>query len=196
MGQTIDLRKKIIDQPTEPPKEKPEPVLPQPKPVEKEPEPTSLKPSSSVISWSTVMSPLPKKKIAWWTLGVLSAIGVLMLMFRHDIFFSIMLFLAGFVIVLRAYSKPRRNNISVTPTSIIIDEERYPFHEMKSFWVRYQPPQIKELSVEFKKSLRPYLNIPLEGTDPLEIRSVMVQYIPEKEHEETLFDQIIRMIGF
>ena len=128
-------------------------------------------------------------------------IGILLIgalasgIFFHDIIFTCVLALSAFVLLLNTTKPHRPSTIGIHATGISIDDNHHRFADMRSFWIHYYPPHLKELTVEFKKGLTHRLHIPLKNQNPLEIRQVMVSYVPEKEHEPSLLDHLVRIIG-
>lgn len=174
MTQTLDLRKK------------PEP----------EAKPAPQAPAATEISWDSVLNTAPAKTTAWYMLLTLVIAAGALIWFRHDFLFSLVLVLAGIVLVLRSYTTPQKTHVVVSGSGITVGPETYYYHELKSFWLDYRPPHVRELSLEFKRAYRPMIRLPIETGNPLEIRTIMVQYIPEKEHELSFLDQLSRRIGF
>jgi len=200
MSQTIDLRKKQSA-----PKPFLVPKLPEVIPalsvseekevfdLESEPETTQ---DANAISWTTMMTHVPSKESAWYIVIILFLGAGAVAYFRQDMLFSIILVLVGIVVALRTYSKPHSSPIHLDRTGIAIDDQKYLYHEVGSFWLDYQPPHTKELSLQFKKVRHAPMRIPLESANPLEIRALMIQFIPEKEHERSTFDHVVRLLGF
>ena len=48
----------------------------------------------------------------------------------------------------------------------------------------YEPPEVKNLYIEFKNVLRPRLGIPLQNEKPLEIRDLLLKHLPENKERE------------
>ncbi|MEK9158030.1 MAG: hypothetical protein AAB638_02505 [Patescibacteria group bacterium] len=185
MSQTINLRKKEAE------------IKPEPK-VEAEVEiPESKReaePVASGISWMTYLSRPPRKNVALTIASMLAAAGCLVAYFNHDFLFMIVLFLAALIIILNTFRIHRPHHIRVHATGISVGDENHHFADMKSFWINYEP-HVKEVSIHLKKAYMPMIKIPLEDTNPLEIRQAMISYVPEKEHEQSLLDDIVRLIG-
>lgn len=189
MFQTIDLRKKELVIP------KPEPVaLVDEQVLEAIAEPIVEKPiTAGIASWVTHLSPATSRKRVWYVAGILGIAAILVAVFAHDMLFTIILVLAAFILLLNAYRPHHPHHIAVHVTGISINDEHHHFADMKSFWIEYQP-HIKEISIEFKRGYSPLMKIPLEDANPLEIRQAMISYVPEREHEQSLLDHIVRLI--
>lgn len=196
MAQTIDLRKKNTPLEVPNPPVEPEPVI---EPVvesiaEAETPDLPVLPEASGIRWFTHLSPPHRKdRIMYATIALVIA-AVLVAYFAHDFLFTVVLILSAVVLNLNATRPHRQSEITVHATGVSVDDQHHHFADMKSFWIEYQPGQ-KELSIELKKGYSPMIKVPLEDTNPLEIRQAMVSYVPEKEHEQSLLDHIVRLIG-
>jgi hypothetical protein len=187
--QTVDLRKKNF---LEPPRPAPREEHVAPKEPIAEPVVTEL---ADTISWSTQLHHAPQKGASLYVGGVLFGAAVLVGFFWHDLLFTAVLAVMAVLFILRAFHAPHRSQVHIDKTGIAIDGQKYFYHEVGSFWLDYEPPHTKELSVHFKKISHTPLRIPLEHIDPLEIRGIMVEFIPEKEHARPLLEIFVRSLG-
>ena len=95
-------------------------------------------------------------------------------------------------------------NFSLTDRGIIVHNpssekggKMYPWSELDSFWIFYNPPVRRELSVKSKKTLMPYIKIQLaENLDPEKIKEVVAKFIPEEEQQESLIDNLAHLAKF
>ena len=76
-----------------------------------------------------------------------------------------------------------------------IDTSFFPYQELKSFWIEYQPGSIREISLKSKKWYRGYLKIPLRQENPLKIREFLLEYLSEERYEDTMIEVIGRKLG-
>ena len=104
--------------------------------------------------------------------------------------------LSYFSITVFALKKPREINLAITAKGIKIDKTLYEFDNLKSFWIFYEPPQIKELSLRSKKTVMPYIKISLGEQNPVEVRQTLLKYLPERRHKESLVDNLARSLRF
>ncbi|HEY4474859.1 MAG TPA: hypothetical protein VJC06_02975 [Candidatus Paceibacterota bacterium] len=135
-----------------------------------------------------------KKYLALVVIALLSGAGAL-IFYNRDILMAIFLILSSFVIILYANKQPSVLRVVINNSGVIIDDTIYYYRNLKSFWIDYEPRGIKELSLESKKWYMPYIKIYIEKQNPLDIRSLMINFVPEKEHEKSLVDLISRKIG-
>ena len=137
----------------------------------------------------------PQKKYLSMVIVGLIAAGVGLLVFQKDALSAIFLMLTSLMFVLYANKKPTISSIMVDDVGVSVADTRYFYRDLKSFWIDYNPGGSKELSIESRKWYLPYIKVSIEDNDPLEIRSLMISFLPEKEHENSLVDLIARRIG-
>lgn len=194
MPQIIDLRKKAAPLEVPQPPVESAPIAPAvPEPVVAEPV-VFTDSDASDIRWTAHVARPPHKKRTLYLVIGLSVIAILVALISHDYLFTIVLILSGLVLMLNAHRPHHPSEIRVHATGVAVDDQRHHFADIKSFWIDYQP-HIKEVSIEFKKGYQPHMRIPLEDADPLEVRRAMLAYVPEREHEQSLFDHIVRLMG-
>lgn len=90
---------------------------------------------------------------------------------------------------------PQVIDFAMTQDGIIAGQELYAFDNIKSFWIFYEPHDIKVVSLHTKSTLMPYVHIPIHNEDPVEIRRVLLEYIPEVKQNPSLVDTFERLLG-
>ena len=98
--------------------------------------------------------------------------------------------------IVQGAKKPQIINFAIIPQGILIDNRLFPYSSLKSFWLSYEPPLRKELSITSKKVLMPRIIISLEDVDPNEIRKILLQFLEEEHHEDSLIDILTKIIKF
>jgi len=81
-------------------------------------------------------------------------------------------------------------DIFIDIEGIHIGNEVYPYENIRSFWVFYEPGERKCISIHTNGDLTPYVHIPLGTTDPLQVRAVLLQFLPERRHPLRLVDML------
>jgi hypothetical protein len=104
----------------------------------------------------------------------------------------ILIGVVGYIFINRA---PQVIDFAVTQEGIIIGREIYDFENIKSFWIFYEPHDIKVVSLHIKNKLMPYIHIPIHEENPIEIRRLLLKYIPEEKQDPSLMDILERLIG-
>ena len=135
-----------------------------------------------------------KRYLSLITIALLVGAAAL-LIFKYDALTSIFLILASLVLLLYSKQKPTMSKIVVGQSGVLVDDVMYYYKDLRSFWIEYNPGGPKELSLESAKWYMPYVKVMLSDRDPVEVRSLIVNFLPEKEHENSLVDQMGRRLG-
>ncbi|MEX1064226.1 MAG: hypothetical protein WD898_02765 [Candidatus Paceibacterota bacterium] len=149
------------------------------------------------ISWSGPLFHHAPRALSINIIAIsLFAIAALVQIFQENIITTIFFALLGVVVLANGYRKPEIANFDVGPLGVRAGDRMFRFKDIKSFWIEYEPElEIKELSLQFKKWYMFYVKIPLTDQNPVQIRSFLLDFIPEIEHEDTLADTLSRKLG-
>jgi len=153
-------------------------------------------PEKPEISWeapSFYYNP-QKRYLSLITVALLAGAAAL-LIFKYDTLTSIFLILASLVLLLYSKQKPTISKIVVNQSGVLVDDITYYYKDLKSFWIEYNPGGPKELSLELARWYMPYVKVLLNEQNPIEVRSLVINFVPEKEHENSLVDIIGRKLG-
>jgi len=149
------------------------------------------------IQWQAPEFKKYEKGPGWFIiLGISALLIFTIVLLMKNFIFAILIILAVFVIFIYALKEPRLVNFKISGKGITIDDKVYSYEELKSFWIFYELPQIKELSIRSKKWLMPLIKIPIEEQDPTLIRSALIKFIPEQKQEESVIDVVARNLKF
>ena len=180
MQNTINLKK----QPNQIPKPiktelKPR-LIPRPEPSAKTPE-IGSKNIHNKISWSGPMSSHePDNRFVILVSGGLILGAILSQIFQGNIITTIFLGLLGVMVFVQSRKESEDGHFEIGPAGIQVNNKLHYFKEIRSFWIEYQPEGIKELSLQFNRWYAPYLKIPIGNMNPLQIRVMLVLFIPEE----------------
>ena len=133
-----------------------------------------------------------RDKGKWWYIIVSILVGLCLLyaVLTENVLFAVILILGLFVIISQYFQAPRQIPVVIGEDGVIIDRKFYPHKVLKSFWIIYEPPDVKYLYIDFRNSVSKSLPVPLEDINPLMVREVMLNYLEEDlEKEEEDFDE-------
>jgi hypothetical protein len=149
------------------------------------------------IEWSAPEYEYHEKTSDWfWALGVITLALFLSAIFLGSFLFGLLVLLAGFSLALYGARKPNVVNFKIDVQGIHIGNTIYNYENLKSFWLDYQPPYIKELIIESQKTFMPHINIMLGDIDPLKVREYLLKFLKEEKIEEPLTATIARFLKF
>ncbi len=137
-----------------------------------------------------------RSRASYWLAVVLFGIAALALVFGRDIVLTILLSLCGILLIVFRRQPLSEVEFEVSPLRVTVGTKRYPYEQIKSFWIQYEPEyEIRELSLLLHRWYQPYVKIQLGDQDPVQVRAILLQFIPEVEHEETFLHTFMRSLG-
>ena len=154
---------------------------------------------TNAISWNFPEYNLPQRKKGWYVWAVL--IFMILLVYTvitANFLFGLIIIISAIIMLIKHNREIRMVKIEITKKGIQIDDTNYSFKELKKFWLVYEPPEIKNLYIDFKRPFKPTLIIPLTDQNPLHIRKFMKEYLEEdleKEGESTT-EALTRILKF
>lgn len=149
------------------------------------------------ISWQALeYDYIPKSSNWFWVVGIFTFAFLVIAIVMKNALFSIFSLLAGFSIALYGAKKPALASFSITTAGLQINKTFYLYKEIDSFWIHYDPPRKKELSIQSKKKLMPFIKIPLGDADPNIIRKALMIFLKEEEHSESIIESVGDYFGF
>lgn len=127
---------------------------------------------------------------------VLFLIAALIQIFQGNVITTVFFALLGAVLLLNTKKRSETGSFEVGPLGVKVERRLYGFREIKSFWIEYEPTLgIKELSLQLKKWYMPYIKIPIGDQNPVQIRSALLEFLPEVEHQDTFVEILSRKLG-
>jgi uncharacterized membrane protein YobD (UPF0266 family) len=150
------------------------------------------------ISWKTLeFEQFEKGKIWFIVFGLISLVFLGIVIYWKSFTTALLLILAILLITVYAIKKPEIIKITLKPQGIFINSElTHHFSEINSFWIFYDPPETKEISLRSKRMFFPDISIPLGKTDPNKIRKYLLKFLPEEKQEQSIIDIIAKRLKF
>lgn len=101
--------------------------------------------------------------------------------------------LLGTVTFLHSRKPTRILTFQVTEDAVISGSEVYPFENIASFWIIYEPNE-QSLFLKTKASLISSIRIPLGDMSPNHLREALLPNIREVKYEPTILDTLSRFL--
>ena len=133
----------------------------------------------------------------WYAVAFLIGLSFVMYaIVTRNFLFAVVVIMAGVIIALSAMREPQQIPFLITTRGIALGHQFVPFKDLRSFWILYEPPQTKNLYVDFRSPITPHLVIPLGEQDPVELRQTLLEFLGENEtqEEEPLTDVLGRFL--
>lgn len=107
---------------------------------------------------------------------------------------AITFILIGVVGYIYISKEPKILDFTITEDGVVAGREIYEFDNLESFWIFYEPKNIKVISLRTKSHMIPYVHIPIHDEDPVQIRKVLLEHIPEEKQEPGLVETLERLL--
>ena len=153
--------------------------------------------SAVYIAWEAPEYERFSKGQLWFLILGLATLTLAAVAFYYgNYFFALFIVIAGILVGWFAVREPKTIHFAVTSEGVQFENKIYLFDDLKSFWIFYEPPLFKELSVESKKIFMPHLKAPLGDADPDEIRKKLLKFLPEEKQKEPFITIISHLARF
>jgi hypothetical protein len=155
-----------------------------------------LKSSPPLIKWEALeYEYVPKSNNWFWTIGIISVSLSVASILLGNILFAILVLIAGFAVILAGIRRPKKISFSLTAQGLQIEKRLFPYENLKSFWIHYEPPYKKLLTIEPKKFFIPIISVPLGDINPNIVREHLLKFLKEERTAESFIQTIIRLTG-
>lgn len=135
----------------------------------------------------------------WWYIFAFVIGGSLLFYAVKDgnFLFALIILLFALIIFTHHRTEPLRLPFAIYETGLQIGDRFFLFREIESFAVIYEPPIVKRLYIKPKGAiLRREVSIPLYDQNPVQIRSLLVDFITEdlEREQESANDVATRVL--
>ena len=148
-------------------------------------------------SWSFPEVQKYKRGVGWWIFMSLVALGLIIWSFKTGNFlFAVIIIIVAVTIILWAKRETLEVEMKITERGIELGSSFYEWSRIENFWIVYKPPEVKRLYFKLKRILPPFLSIPLEKQNPVQIRRILMKYALEdlSKEEESFSDFLSRSL--
>lgn len=152
--------------------------------------------NSPLISWHTKEHLAQEKTNDWyWSFGIIILALASIAFIFGNIVAGVLAVVAGFTLVLHLSKSARTVYCEINDRGILFDRHFYAFLTLDSFCVPHDeyPPR---LIIKSNGTFVPLIVIIIDEVDPEEVRKILLKYIAEVEHRESVLKKILERFGF
>ena len=153
----------------------------------------------SEITWYAPEFRYQHKDLSWYWFSIIGA-GVLFLiaLWQKNLLFAVFVIVAELMVIIWAKEFPKNIRFKLDKKGVQIGNlKSYFYEELDGFHI-HEPDEdgIAELILKTNRRLHPYVKILIIQTDAPQIKEFLKEHLPEIEYEESLSDNLAKMIGF
>ncbi|MDI6821215.1 MAG: hypothetical protein QMD65_03535 [Patescibacteria group bacterium] len=149
------------------------------------------------ISWRAAEYDYVKKDISWfWIVGGVATALVLVAIWQGNFFFAVFIALAGAVVLFFGRRRPQILDFKINEVEVRIGKIEYKFELFENFSFRKRPMFLDEIVLKKKTAFNPYVKIPIDSKLAEEVKSVLLEKLPEVEYQESLIEIFSDWLGF
>ena len=150
------------------------------------------------ISWEAAEFKQHSKTQIWYIIfAIVSLLLIGYAIYQKSLITTIAFILLSAVSLAFALKKPTKLTHHITSTGIVVGDIIYPYKTIKSFWIVYDPPQVKTLNFETTAYLNRFITVQLEAQDPVAVKVALKKYLVEDlDREESFSEALARKLKF
>jgi hypothetical protein len=149
----------------------------------------------TLMKWQAPEFEVYEKSPRWYlTMALILTAVVIYAIVTNSVIMTITFILIGVVGYIYLQKEPRNLTFAITPDGVIVGNEIYDFEDMDSFWIFYDPPHEKILSLHMRGRMMPFIHIPIGSENPVTMRHNLLNYVPEIKQDHTLVDAFERIL--
>lgn len=150
----------------------------------------------TALNWEAKESGRERKEEGWyWTIATGGLFLVIVSILMKNFLLTAFVVFASITVALEGARKPQILKCAIGVKGVRAGDKTYPYSSFDSFWINYDPPRKKEIVIKSKKILASHLAMPLGDMDPNSARDLLVCFLKEEKHEETMSEIIADIIG-
>lgn len=150
------------------------------------------------FSWDTLEYEHREKSTDWyWALGILVVIGAVIAFITKNFLFGVLLLIGGFLLGLFAGKKNPPISVEISQQGILINNDLIGFNTINAFWIYRNAFGTRKLILKTTRNFAPIVSVPIpDDVRATELRTFLLEIIPEIEMTEAAIDLIMERIGF
>lgn len=158
------------------------------------------RPMNILAQWRFPEYEKPQRGFLWYTVALILGGGLFFYAVTTENFlFAIIILLIAFIIFTHHRSEPLQITAIIFESGIQVGDTVFLWRDLKKFCIIIDLPVIKRLYLYPKnRLLRHELSLPLQDQDPLQIRSILLDFVEEdlEKDAESSSDTFTRIFKF
>ncbi|MCX6763187.1 MAG: hypothetical protein NTZ97_00410 [Candidatus Moranbacteria bacterium] len=151
---------------------------------------------NALHQWQAVEYEVYRADPKWYLVMILLLLGIVAYaVYTNSPLMAITFILIGVLGYIFFHREPKTLTFSITKKGVWAGKELAEFEKIDSFWIFYEPEDIKVVSFRMKGRLIPYIRIPVGGEEPVKLREILIKHIPERKQKMGFVDKFEQILG-
>lgn len=154
--------------------------------------------ATTLFEWQALEHTHRPKSALWFVALAAGTTAIAaLLVFLGNIIGAITIALGGAVLYSIAQRHPHTMRYRLLVDGVALNDILYHYRDLQRFNIVYQPGHTKTVLLHSKHHLTPLLHMEIGDADPVAIRDILLEFVPEDIHlDEPLVDVLARRVGF
>lgn len=131
----------------------------------------------------------------FWAVGIITLCITILAFVFHNALFGILILLSAAILIFYAIREPGTVDYEINQRGVAVGKELHPYLTIESFWIETRTSEPK-IILKSKKTIMPYIIIPLHEESIDDVASVLSEFLEEKELQEPASHKIMEYLGF
>ncbi len=149
----------------------------------------------AIFTWYAPEFAHHEKSSLWFLVAGLIALALVIYGIETDGWtFSVAIIVFAGTYYLIQRHRPPIVEVKLSKFGVKIGRHIFPYSQLKSFWIVYDPPFVKKLYLRMASTFKPDVFVALEDGDPVEIRRILNMHLSElRGRHEPFSDTLVRL---
>lgn len=149
-----------------------------------------------LISWKSPEFIRYPRTMLWFLIGGLIDMALLgYAYYSGSITMALVFLVLPAVILLEQRKHPEMKEVIFSPYGIKFGTRKFPYSEIKKFWILHHPPHVNELHILTNNRISPEVTIHMMNIDPVLLRNFLITQISELEgKKEPFLETLVRVL--
>ncbi len=136
------------------------------------------------LEWTVPSRMVHERGFRWYLVATVLALALLVYsVFTANFLFGVMIILIALIVIINDAKPVKDLVVAVSNKGLVVGNQIYRYTIFESFYILYEPPRLQKLVLE-RGGIRGELTFDIVNQDPVAVRELLLQVIPENLERE------------
>ena len=148
------------------------------------------------LNWSAPEYHHYQRSTDWfWAVGIITLSIAILAFFFDNALFGVLILLSAGILIFYTLRVPNNVEYEINQRGIVVGKELHPYLTIEAFWMETRSGEPK-IILKSKKTVMPYIIIPVHDDDADEMATILREFLEEKELQEPTSHKVMEYLGF